>query len=283
VSYVSKVGQAKRKRVPENDLPPQFEIRGQLLQFRNGKAWEPPPIKQKGQTIKHFSDAARLRLTKTLLTVDFKRTAVSVFITLTYPDKLIPRDMYDRAKDLSQFLRKIETHLGRKVYGVWRIEWEQRKSGEHKGNIAPHFHLCLFGVVFIHYRLINVWWRRIIKYSRAVRTEIKRARKTRTTLSYLAKYIKKKGEASLVYAPNYNSMDGKHYGYVRPRSIPRCPVEWIVEPSQEQMEYAFRTHHQLWERSDTRPGESFSIMGAAVENIGKILKQMALTPSPPVD
>ena len=273
-------GKATRKRKPENDLPVQIVQKGFLLQVHAGKAYEPPPCRQKGAKIKHFSRAARLRLTKNLLTVDYGKTPVSVLITLTYPDALVPRTKDQRAIDLSQFLRRIEKHLGRQVYGVWRVEWEARKTGEHRGNIAPHIHLLLFGVVFIHYRNINVWWRRILRYSRACRTEIKRAGKVRSTLRYLGKYIKKAGEASLVYAPNYNSMDGKHYGYVRPKSIPRCKTTWISKPTEAQLEYLFKMHHELWPDSDTRMGESFSIMAEGAERIMQICREIGLTNPP---
>lgn len=96
----------------------------------------------------------------------------------------------------------------------------------------------------------------------------------RTTLWYLAKYITKSAEGSLVYAPNYDSMDGKHYGYVRRDRFPICETRQLTNITQEQVDYLFAKHHEYFARSDTREGESFSIMGQHVEEIIEALLGM---------
>lgn len=267
----------RRRRRPELDIPPQIHIRGGLLEYRNGKAWEPPPAAQKRSEITQFTSAARLRLIKSLLAIDYRNMPLSVAITLTYPDERLPRDMDQRGMDRSQMIRNIEKHLGREVYGLWRTEWLPRKSGDAMGILAPHIHLVLFRVRFIPYQTINEWWQGCIQWPHYVRTEIRRARKQRTTLHYLAKYISKKPDSSLVYASYPNKPDGKHYDWIRRGMVPTYPHEWISDVTLEQAEHAYAAHKRAWPESEVRPGESFSVMGNVAVNTGKILRQMVLT------
>jgi hypothetical protein len=268
----------KRRRKPEADLPPQFHVRGNLLEFRNGKAWYPPPAHAKRERISQFSPAARLRLIKELQGIDYRKTPMSVAVTLTYPDQLLPRAMEQRRMDRSQFLRHVEAHQQKPVYGIWRTEWLPRKTGRCVGMIAPHIHLVLFGVRFIPYDVVNEWWKGCIQWRDYVRTEIKRARKQRTTLHYLSKYITKTVDSSLVYPSYLNNPDGKHYDWIRRELIPMYPHEWIPLTDPEQDESGYNAHKRAWPESETMPGESYSIIGTAAKIAAKIIKQIALTP-----
>lgn len=270
----------KRKRRPALDIPPQIHVRGNLLEFLNGKAWEPPPAREKREKISTFSQAARLRLLKALLGIDYRNSPLSVAITLTYPDERIPRDQYQRGKDRSKFLRYIETHLKRPVYGLWRTEWLPRETGSKIGYLAPHIHLVLFGIRFIHYETINGWWKKCITWDHYVRTEIRRARKERTTLHYLSKYISKPVDSSLVIASYPNNPDGKHYDWVRRPLVPMYPHLWFGDLTDEEVEYVFALHHRTWPESECKLGESFSIMGKAVQRAIGILREMRLTGDP---
>jgi hypothetical protein len=183
--------------------------------------------------------------------------------------------MAQRGTDRSQMIRHIENHLGRQVYGLWRTEWEPRKSGTCRGILAPHIHLVLFGIRFIPYDQINRWWQQIIQWPYYVRTEIRRARKQRTTLHYLSKYISKPVDSSLVYSSYPNTPDGKHYDWIRRDLVPTYPHVWISDLSEEQLEYAFAAHKRAWPESETQRGESFTIMGDVAETCGKVLGAMA--------
>jgi hypothetical protein len=267
----------RRRRRPERDLPPQIHVRGNCLEFLNGVAWYPPPAAAKRGDISTFTSAARLRLIKALLAVDYRNSPLSVAITLTYPPEKEPRDMYERGMDRSRILRAIEDHLGRQVYGLWRTEWMPRLSGQRKGFLAPHIHLVLFGIRFIHYSTLNTWWKEIIGWTGYVRTEIKRARKQRTTLHYLSKYISKPADSSLVIASYPNKPDGKHYDWIRRSLVKTYSHQWISDLSQEQIEEAFAAHKRAWPESEQVLGDSFSILGPSAQNTLKIIRQMALT------
>jgi hypothetical protein len=253
-------------------------VRGNLLEYHAGISWEPPPAGEKRKAISTFSRAARLRLIKTLQTIDYRNSPLSVAITLTYPPEREPRDMYQRGMDRSQMIRHIENYLDRNVYGLWRTEWLPRLSGERKGFLAPHIHLVLFGIRFIHYQTINDWWKGVIQWEGYVRTEIRRARKQRTTLHYLSKYISKPVDSSLVIASYPNGPDGKHYDWIRRNLVPTYSPQWYSDLTEEQKEYVYAAHKRAWPESDVKPGESLTILGPAACNAGKILRQMALTP-----
>lgn len=71
------------------------------------------------------------------------------FVTLTYPDSVAFKDGFqpaDRSKRDMATLRKRIARFFPSAGGVWRIEFQDRKSGEHVGEYAPHFHLLLFGI-----------------------------------------------------------------------------------------------------------------------------------------
>lgn len=94
--------------------------------------------------VMRFSWRSRTRLMRTLNTVD--GDCLPVFVTLTYPDS------YSHALEPAQWkqdLRVFELRLRRAFPGgcyVWRMETVDRKSGEHIGEIYPHFHLLVYGV-----------------------------------------------------------------------------------------------------------------------------------------
>lgn len=269
--------QFRRVRRPDLDLPPQISIRGQLLTYTNGESWSCPSPDSKRGDIREFTDAARLRMTKRLVVIDYAKTRISVCVDLTYPDELIPRDKMERKNDLKQLLAWIERRLGEQVCGVWRTEWKARKTGKLKGHVAPHTHIILFGVYYIDWRELRREWQRILNHYGYIRTSVKRAGSVQKTCKYIGKYIRKRTDCSLVYAPYWHTVDGKHYGWVRPKRIPKCAVTWYSDPTAEEVEYLLRAHYEACPKSDTRPGESFSIIGESVLRIGKIIREMRLT------
>lgn len=268
----------KRKRRPELDKQAEIIVRGNVLQYKNGLAWEPPPGCEKREAITTFSDAARRRMIHEINAIDFRNTPLSVCITLTYPDEHIFDDQYARGMQRSMFLRKVETHLKREIYGIWRTEWLPRKTGKYVGWLAPHIHLVLFRIRWIHRDIVNDIWKSVLHHDGYLRTDTRRARKEKTTLHYLAKYVSKKVSSSLVIASYPNSPDGKHYDWIRRNLLPMYPRETISKITEEQHEYAHAAHKRSWPESETAFGESFTILGKSAMTAGKIIKQMELTP-----
>lgn len=97
---------------------------------------------------KGFSRGSRRRLLDRLNTVS-KAAELPAFITMTFPDDVF----MDSASEFAAFAKsKMDTFLKRlrrveeSACGLWRIEWQARKSGAHEGKLFPHFHLLLWGL-----------------------------------------------------------------------------------------------------------------------------------------
>jgi hypothetical protein len=97
---------------------------------------------------KGFSRGSRRRLLDRLNTVS-KAADLPAFITMTFPDDVF----MDNAAEFAAFAKaKLDTFLKRlrrvepAASGVWRIEWQSRKSGSYEGKLFPHFHLLVWGL-----------------------------------------------------------------------------------------------------------------------------------------
>lgn len=214
---------------------------------------------------------------KYVATIDYDTIPKSVFVTLTYPDARLYRDYTVRTRDRSEFIRKVEKHLGHQACGMWKTDWMPRKDGKYKGQEMPHHHMLLFGVRYIHYENINLMWQDVIQYHGYVRTEIKRTRGEKQTAYYASKYIGKVRNCSLVNAVQLRKPDGRHWGYNRPELIPRHEEEWIEEPTEEQIAYVLHVARMSYPAGDFREGESLTLLGGHVPNTVKILRAMGLT------
>jgi hypothetical protein len=99
----------------------------------------------KREAVKEFSGASRHRLLELLGQVD--RQAVPFFVTLTYPDSF-PADSGKFKGHLDTFCQRVLRRWpGAAV--AWKLEFQERKSGENVGKVAPHFHLFLWNVPWV--------------------------------------------------------------------------------------------------------------------------------------
>lgn len=196
-------------------------VQGKLVEFKRWQFNDPPACEKARGVIQTFSPAARLRVLKFLATVDFDYHDFSVFVTLTYPDKFFGIEKGRRNVHRANMLRKIESHLCHQVHGFWKVEWMPRESGSNVGEFMPHVHFLLFGVRFIHFELINRWWKDVIHNEGYVRTEIQRTVNEKQTAFYVAKYIAKTSGIVPFSITHISTIDGRHFGYVRKPNIPR--------------------------------------------------------------
>jgi hypothetical protein len=120
------------------------------------------------------------------------------------------------------FFRSIESHLGRHVSALWRVEWKARASGSLKGCCCPHFHLIIFSIPFIPYQKIRSWWRQAIGYgSGPLATDVQSLGDKRHHAVYIAKYAAKRPDPSLDSLSKIN-IDGRHWGVHRRKVVPWC-------------------------------------------------------------
>lgn len=197
-----------------------IEKKGKLLAV----AWRncpPPPAteKQRG-TITNFSRASRLRLLKLIATIDWGLIPSSLFVTLTYPDDTRWDDPNERTKQKYLFHRAMETHLGRNICGVWRIEWKPRKSGPCRGMFVPHYHFLLLGVGYIDHRWIRYYWMKAIDWKGKVATDVKACRSAKKAALYVSKYVAKTHDPHSLDNGAYSNSNGRHWGYFRKPEIP---------------------------------------------------------------
>jgi len=254
-----------------------FRVQGSIVEYKTGVRPSPPCKPTPRGVVDGFSNAARLRLLKFVAGIDWSTIPTSIFITLTYPDEVIERTYRKRRTDRYLFMRKLESAIGRKVCGIWRIEWVPRRSGKLKGLILPHYHILLFGVTFIHYREINRWWKDVIHHTGYVRTEVKKAGSAKQTAFYVSKYMSKTtSRASLVNA-SYLNNPGRHYGYHRGNLIPQCPEEWIDNPTLDQVQQLLAYANDMLPWLNKQHQSSYTLLGKYADHVKQILAMWGLT------
>lgn len=91
--------------------------------------------------VQGYSRAARKRMLEYIHTV-LRTAALPQFFTLTFPD-FFPTQQ--EAKDRMDAWFKRLARKFPQVAAIWRMEVIDRKSGKSKGQVAPHFHLLIWG------------------------------------------------------------------------------------------------------------------------------------------
>jgi hypothetical protein len=103
-----------------------------------------PPNAQRGN-ITEFSSNSRSRMIQRMACLE---RYPNVWQDFTFPDDVMKgKTITERAvyssKVMKKFKRQVEKKYGNNVNGIWRREWEDRKSGELEGERCPHFHCLL--------------------------------------------------------------------------------------------------------------------------------------------
>lgn len=276
MSWTMELQKSKRVRLPEKDVKPILEIRGNLIRYKCGKAYSPPPAKQAGQRCQHFSSQARMRMIRYTSTLDFERIKKSLFVTLTMPDALWPRLFEKRAEDRNQWWKAMEEYVGHQFPALWRTEWEPRKTGLYKGKALPHIHMLLIGVSYIPMTVVNTEWKRALRWTGYCRTEVKRADAEEGALAYITKYCAKPVHHSLVIVPNLDSPDGGHWGVHRRGLVPRCPQHAIEGPPQGAIDWLMALYNTVMHGDGARPGESFTILGKYAKDAMEGLRELGV-------
>lgn len=84
------------------------------------------------------------------------------FLTLTFPDFVVSafesvEEMALWAKDAWSVLRKRLAREFPRGGGVWRMELQDRKSGDFKGQLVPHFHVMFFAGEPVPLMMVTDW------------------------------------------------------------------------------------------------------------------------------
>ena len=262
----------------ENLPTPIHEItyQGNFLKWKYPE-WHPrkPPLDGRGECW-GFSDASRLRMLSAMSKVNWDAIGKSLFITLTYQDCMRPEECSEVSTQRFCMQRYIETRIEKEVSILWRVEWAERKTGAYKNYLYPHIHLLVFDVQYIHYAMVNRWWKMVIGYpqDRYVRTETRGARNRRLAWHYLAKYCGK--HSSLVIGAYLNNaFPGRSWGIMRKNRLPMHDLHkasmpdtrWIQEIYGEVVGDAPRNKYG---------NKSFTLLGNRACEVGDILFGMHL-------
>ena len=161
-----------------------------------------------------FSFASRRRLLRLIASTE--KAIRPLFVTLTYPD-IFSSDPADWKRDIDKLGKRIARKFGQAGL-VYRIEFVKRKSGESVGQIAPHFHLLVWGEAILPFReYIGQAWYAVVgsgdeRHLRAG-TSVERVKSWNGVMSYVSKYIAKEQ----VYPGNWY---GRVWGVIGRENIP---------------------------------------------------------------
>jgi len=140
--------------------------------------------------ITQFSRASRKRMLELLSRLDPSRAGFPCFVTLTYPDREGPPTHDETERDRQCFFKRMKRRFPL-CSGLWRREFQPRKSGAQCGEIYPHYHLLVFNLPFLPHAMLNEVWRSVIGHDGYVRTEIEAVHSWQGAFFYAAKYMAK--------------------------------------------------------------------------------------------
>ena len=161
-----------------------------------------------------MSRASRRRALQTLCRVRGDQNGL--FLTLTYPDEF-PTLWSAVKRDLDVFLKRL-TRQFPSVGFFWRMEYQRRKSGRvNAGNLAPHFHLLLFGVddelPAFRAWVAQAWFESnsaTDARNKRAGTEVSHIRSRRHAMHYASKYVAKVDSEALAEEVGQT---GRMWGY----------------------------------------------------------------------
>lgn len=240
--------------------------------YRTGVKMPRPPQSDK-RTIGPWSGQSRMRMLKLLNQIDYPRLGRSVFLTLTYPDSCLVKEYAARTAQRTNFLRYVETSIGKNASCIWRIEWEERQSGHYTGRLAPHYHMMMLNVKWLGKEKVREWWRRTIKAPDGpLITDVRRIYNEDGVARYLSKYIAKYVALDLCTYLRSPFEFGQHWGCTRKHLIPMCRTRVDRILTEQEIKRFKRFGHSRWKTYGERGEGGFTVFGATLaDNVAKML------------
>jgi len=192
VAELDKVGKVFHK--PESAIV-QFHYGGSLATVKRERRANTMVGGGMRGAVTEFSRASARRLKRTIAKIRSDR--LPYFVTLTYADTYqYFEDPVMWKNDLKRFAQR----FGRKYDGgsfVWRLEMVDRKSGQHVGEVRPHFHMLVYGIhdnEYLSFReFVASAWYDITNsgVESHIRTKVEKIRSRNGVQSYAAKGMSK--------------------------------------------------------------------------------------------
>jgi hypothetical protein len=239
------------------------EIQGNVVRFfRTNVLSNLPPVGSRA-SVGPWSTQSKMRLLRFLNRIDYESLGPSRFVTLTYPDDKWGIEYAERVDQRNAFHQKAERHFGKKLACIWRIEWEERKSGRYTGNLAPHFHLMILGVDRLGQTRCWRWWNEIV--GGGVSWKAINSRKIYNVDGvgrYLSKYVAKHKALDVSTYVNSGIKFGRHWGIRRPELIPMAPISLSRQLSTEEIAAIQAYAEGQWGWYDKDVDGGFTLLGA---------------------
>lgn len=208
--------------------------------------------------------------------IDWVACGCGLFVTLTFPDDLLPNTYAERNKYRYLFNRYVEKLTGKQTGSVWRVEWVKRKSGRWLGTAMPHLHILYFGQVSVSEKTLRKHWARILSYKGHVQVKSKRVEVGKMAGLYVSKYCAKEEVSSLLDKVPYLNKTGRHCGWLRRHLIPVHPLRTVVKLNRAIVDWLRgRACETLW-YYDARFDEGFTILGETALEIIREFGQRTL-------
>ena len=203
--------------------------------------------------VTRFSEQSRRRMMTKMNSID-RRQVVPLgvwFGTMTYPDQF-PHDPRQWKAHLKAFRKRLVRRYGLFPV-VWRMEFQERKSGTNKGRVAPHFHLVFIvpGEMIANIREFREWmsraWYEVVdsgdeRHLRAGTNCIVPG-SWRGAMGYVSKYVGKQGPSYFDAETGEVSSVGRIWGVWFEEGL---PVVW--EEEEVTLEEAYRFRRLMWRR-----------------------------------
>lgn len=192
--------------------------------------------------VKPFTRASRLRFMRLLAAV--LRDHLPLFVTLTYPD-IFPDELERLQADFKRFRARL---AGQGGAAIWRREWKIRKSGARVGQVAPHYHLLLWGMTrreALEF-LPGAWYEscgRLTLDHKKAGTSVEVARSWRQVTGYTSKYLAKAEDREITTRMDDRDC-GRSWGVINREAIPWA-AEITLEVSVEVIKQMFRYFRKL--------------------------------------
>lgn len=220
-SVAAEPSRRTKLHTPEQTVSYDLRVCGSLCECRETWNWNQSQRPSRGECKEPFSRQSRLRLLKQLAQIRWRDDIRYSLISLTYPDKTAERSCARHTIDRSRYIRDLEHLTGRKYGILWRKEWEDRKSGERKGELILHWHFIAFNIGWVDHRDIRKLWRNILGWGGPLCTDIQEATSADKAAFYAAKYCAGVPSCSLDNAAYLNKRWGRPWGFCRSVSIDR--------------------------------------------------------------
>lgn len=259
-------------------MPVQITIQGRVVKAVIPAAPKKPSPHKRGE-ICGFSADARLRMLSLVSALEWERCGRSSFLSLTWRDDWGCPDACELRRCRDHMHQKIERLTNREQPGIWRVEWEVRKSGRRMGEIMPHIHVIYFGIKYIPKEWIEASWNGVHESEGYTRIKVEAIRSHRKCMYYVSKYCSKPESNSHLVIGSYRNKisGGKPWGIFRKNLLPLADKTEAIVVRGEVWKRICAIAHEAWDGIPKESRQGWTLFGEAAGEIQKVLDEYLLT------